>query len=411
MIPNNDTHIIKEWIDSILLSLGLSADSVSVLDGWVVFLLILILALLTNAFLRWGVMRGIHWLVLNTKASWDDFLFDDKVVQRLCGIVTPLVISLMLPLLYQAMDGNYAWLQSLLGKAIDLYIILACLLFINSLLKATFHILENRPGWHGRPINGLRQTGQVILVCIGVILGIAIIIDKSPAILLTGIGASAAVLMLVFKDSLLGLVAGVQLSANNMLKVGDWITMPQRGIDGMVVEVALTTIKVRGWNNTLQTLPPYLLISEPFDNWQAMRDTGGRRIKRSLNVDMTSVAFIDEARIEALRHDAVTETLLRDVDTTIEDGRMITNLELYIRAITNYISRHPRINHTMTIMVRQLQPTQWGLPVELYCFTADVNWIPHEQLQTEIISYSVALAPYFGLKLYQAPSSYDVKEQ
>ena len=142
-----------------------------------------------------------------------------------------------------------------------------------------------------------------------------------------------------------------------------------------------------------------------------MRDTGGRRIKRSLNVDMTSVAFIDEARIEALRHDAVTEALLRGVDTTIEDGRMITNLELYIRAITNYISRHPRINHTMTIMVRQLQPTQWGLPVELYCFTADVNWIPHEQLQTEIISYSVALAPYFGLKLYQAPSSYDVKEQ
>lgn len=406
---SNETHIIKTWIDNLLLKMGLDTDTVSVLDGWVIFIFIIIIALLTNVFLRWVVMRSIHWVVLHTKASWDDFLFDDKVVQRLCGIVTPVMVSMLLPMLGMAMDEEYRWLGEILTRAVDVYLVVMVVLFINALLKASFHIMECRPGWQGKPIKGLRQTGQVILACIAVILIIAILIDKSPAILLTGLGASAAVLMLVFQDSLLGLVAGVQLSANNMLKVGDWITMTQRGIDGVVEEVALTTIKIRGWDNTLQTLPPHLLVSEPFDNWQAMRDAGGRRIKRSLNIDMTSVRFFDEERIAALAKEPVVEPLLRNVATSIDDARMITNLELYIRVITQYIDRHPRINHTMTVMVRQLQPTEWGLPIELYCFSENVNWVPYEQLQTEIISYVVALAPYFGLRLYQAPSSHDLK--
>ncbi|MBR2367532.1 MAG: mechanosensitive ion channel [Alistipes sp.] len=406
---SNETHIIKTWIDNLLLKTGLDTDTVSVLDGWVIFIFIIIIALLTNVFLRWVVMRSIHWVVLHTKASWDDFLFDDKVVQRLCGIVTPVMVSMLLPMLGMAMDEEYRWLGEILTRAVDVYLVVMVVLFINALLKASFHIMECRPGWQGKPIKGLRQTGQVVLACIAVILIIAILIDKSPAILLTGLGASAAVLMLVFQDSLLGLVAGVQLSANNMLKVGDWITMTQRGIDGVVEEVALTTIKIRGWDNTLQTLPPHLLVSEPFDNWQAMRDAGGRRIKRSLNIDMTSVRFFDEERIAALVTEPVVEPLLRNVATSIDDARMITNLELYIRVITQYIDRHPRINHTMTVMVRQLQPTEWGLPIELYCFSENVNWVPYEQLQTEIISYVVALAPYFGLRLYQAPSSHDLK--
>jgi miniconductance mechanosensitive channel len=173
--------------------------------------------------------------------------------------------------------------------------------------------------------------------------------------------------------------------------------------------VSLTTVKIRGWNNTLQTIPPYLLISEPFDNWQAMRDSGGRRIKRSLNVDMTSVAFVSDQMIEELRSNSVTSAVMANVATETLEGARLTNLDLYIRYINRYIDEHPRVNHTMISMVRELQPTEWGVPIELYFFSSDVNWIPHEHLQTEVISHVVALAPLFGVRLYQAPSTLDLR--
>lgn len=403
-----DAHIFREWLDTLLIEWGIPEHTAQLLDGWIVLLLIVILALLGNAFMRWVVVRSVRWVVQHTKAQWDNFIFDDGVISRLCAIVTPVVLTIMLPLFFASLDKDLPWIFSLLTKIVDTYMLLACVRFVNSLLRATFNYVEHRPGWHNRPIKGLLQTGQVLLACVTLILTVAIFIDKSPAKLLAGIGASAAVLMLIFKDSILGLVAGVQLSLNNMLKVGDWITMSHRGIDGVVEEVALTTIKVRAWDNTLQTLPPYLLISESFDNWQAMRDRGGRRIKRSLNIDMTSICFLDEASIEELRRNPMTRESLSSIVTATEEGRTFTNLELYMRVLMNYIDRHPRINHTMTVMVRQLQPTEWGLPIELYCFSADVNWVPYEQLQAEIISYVVALAPYFGLRMYQAPSSHDL---
>jgi miniconductance mechanosensitive channel len=201
----------------------------------------------------------------------------------------------------------------------------------------------------------------------------------------------------------------VQLSANNMLKVGDWIEMPSRGIDGTVIEVSLTTIKVRSWDNTIQTIAPYLLISEPFSNWQAMRDTGGRRVKRSLNVDMNTVQFMDDTAISKLNENEFIAKLLSGVKTETAEGEQLTNLDLYMRAINRYIDLHPRVNHTMIAMVRQLQPNEWGLPIELYFFSADVNWVPYEHLQAEVISRIIALAPHFNIKLYQAPSGQDFK--
>lgn len=208
----------------------------------------------------------------------------------------------------------------------------------------------------------------------------------------------------------MGLVAGVQLSADNMLKVGDWIEVPSRGIDGVVESVSLTTVKVRGWNNTLQTIPPYVLVSEPFDNWQAMRDSGGRRIKRSLNIDMMSVRFATADLLKQLKGDDVVGAMLEGVELKTAEGTPLTNLDLFMRVILRYVKEHPRVNHNMLALVRQLQPTQWGLPVELYFFSSDVNWVPYETLQSEVISYVVALAPRFSLRIYQAPSSLDFRE-
>ena len=395
---------IKIEIYNTLIKWGCSDAVASILDGIIILLYITLFIALINISLRWGVMGTIHWLVKKTHVWWDDLLFDRKVMRHLCGIVTPIVINLTLPLLISSLDISREWVIDILYKGIDIYVILACLIFINTLFKTLFAIIEHRPTWKGKPIKGLLETLQVVLVIIGSILIIAVIIDKSPTGLLAGLGASAAVISFIFKDSLMGLVAGVQLSANNMLKVGDWIEMPSRGIDGVVVAVSLTTIKIRSWNNTLQTIPPYLLISEPFDNWQAMRDSGGRRIKRNINIDMSSLRFADEAFLESLRTNEATAEIMKSIATSLEEGGVVTNLDIYMRYINRYLDIHPRLNHTMTCMVRQLQPTEWGLPIELYCFSANVNWVPYEHLQAEIFSHIVALAPLFSIEIYQAPA-------
>lgn len=400
---------IKMEIYERLMKWGLSNNAAEVLDGVIVIIYLLLLLLVINLIFRWGVIRTTNIVVAHTKVEWDNILFGDKVLKRLCGIVTPLVINILLPTAISALNISSEWIVSVLHKGVEIYVVIAFALFMNTLFKAVFSIMVHRPAWQGKPLDGLLQIVQVIIAIVAGILIVAILIERSPAGLLTGLGASAAVISFIFKDTLLGLVAGVQLSANNMLKVGDWIEMPSRGIDGTVIEVSLTTIKVRSWDNTIQTIAPYTLISEPFSNWQAMRDTGGRRVKRSLNIDMTSVEFMDEEAISKLRTNDAIAKLISNIKTETEEGEMITNLDLYMRVINRYIDLHPRVNHTMIAMVRQLQPTEWGLPVELYFFTADVNWVPYEHLQAEVMSRIIALAPHFGIRLYQAPSGQDFK--
>ncbi|MBR3703131.1 MAG: mechanosensitive ion channel [Alistipes sp.] len=400
--------LFRDWVEAVLLQTGLSSELSSTFNRWIILLIIILFALLVDTAIRIGVSRLLQKIVSRTKATWDDYIFDKKVIKRLCNFITPTIIYILLPIAFSSAEGSDG-MYTILKRGVEIYMVIACIGFINTLLKVCFVIAEQHPAWQGKPIKGLMQTAQGIVIGIGLILVVSILIDKSPTLLLTGLGASAAVLMLIFKDSILGLVAGVQLSANNMLKVGDWISLPKRGVDGEVEEVSLTTIKVRAWDKTLQMLPPYLLISEPFDNWQAMRSAGGRRIKRSLNVDMTTIKLADSAFIDTLRQSDISRNLIEPIQTQSAEGGTLTNLDLFMRAVNNYLLHHPRVNPNMTVMVRQLQPSQWGLPIEIYCFSADVNWVPYENLQTEIISYVVAVAPLFGLRMYQAPSSADLR--
>lgn len=403
------SYFFHTLVERLLMMTSLSHTTIDKLERWVILLIIILFALAVDAVIRIGVARVLQQIVSRTKATWDDHIFNKDVIKRLCNFVTPTIIYILLPIAFSSTDGSNDGMHLILERGVEVWMVVACIRFVNVLLKVLFDIAEQHPAWQGKPIKGLLQTGQGIVMGIGAILIVSILIDKSPTLLLTGLGASAAVLMLIFKDSILGLVAGVQLAANNMLKVGDWISMPSRGIDGEVEEVSLTTIKVRGWDKTLQTLPPYLLISEPFQNWQAMRSSGGRRIKRSLNVDMNSIRFADEAYIEQLRSNEQSRALIEDIATQSDEGETLTNLDLFMRAVNNYLLHHPRVNPNMTIMVRQLQPSEWGLPIEMYCFSANVNWVPYENLQTEIISYVVAAAPLFGLRMYQAPSGMDLR--
>ncbi len=403
------SQFFRNLVNNILVEFGWSSEVIGSLNRWVVLLLIILFALLVDMIIRIGLLRLLRKIVSRTKATWDDHIFDKNVMRRLCNFITPTIIYVLLPIAFSSADGSNDGMHILLERGVEIYMVIAFVRFVNILLKVCFDVAEQQPAWQGKPIKGLMQTGQVIVIGIGAILIISILIDKSPTLLLTGLGASAAVLMLIFKDSILGLVAGVQLSANNMLKVGDWISLPKHGVDGEVEEVSLTTIKVRAWDKTLLTLPPYVLISEPFSNWQAMRLSGGRRIKRSLNIDMTSVQFADETFIGKLRNNEISRALIKEISTQSLENEMLTNLDLFMRAINNYLLHHPRVNPNMTIMVRQLQPSEWGLPIEVYCFSANVNWIPYENLQTEIISYVVAVAPLFNIRIYQAPSGLDLR--
>ena len=400
---------IREWFYNVMINFGCDHATADSLHGWVMLVSMILCVIAINAIIRFGVIRAVGWVVRRTKFTWDDIIFNAKVVHRMGNILMPIIIKIALSSIITALNITGAWLQNALYCIVDIWIILAVLFFINSLLIAFYELLEQRPGLQGRPIRGLLQTCQVILILIGIILIVAILMNESPAILLTGLGASAAVISFIFKDSLMGLIAGVQLSVNNMLKVGDWIEMPSRNIDGVVEEVTLTTIKIRAWNNTLQTIPPYLLISEPFDNWQAMFSTGGRRIKRSVKVDITSIAFADDALIERLRNNELTRDLMNGVATESLEGVRFTNVDLYARCINRFIDRHPRVNHKMLSMVRQLQPTECGLPIEMYFFTADVRWVYHEHLQTEIVSFVLAIAPLFDVRIYQAPNTLDLR--
>lgn len=402
------SKLFRNWVEQILSLTNLSNEAIAALDRWIILFIIILFALLVDAVIRIGIARLLQQIVSRTKATWDDHLFDKKIIKRLCNFITPTIIYVLLPIAFSTTDGSNDGLHIILERGVEIYMVIACIRFVNVLLKVLFEIAEQHPAWQGKPIKGLMQTGQGIVIGIGTILIVSILIDKSPTLLLTGLGASAAVLMLIFKDSILGLVSGVQLSANNMLKVGDWISMPQHGIDGEVEEVSLTTIKVRAWDKTLQMLPPYLLISESFNNWQAMRSSGGRRIKRSLNVDMSSIKLADATFITKLQSTELSRELINHIETLSAEGATLTNLDLFMRSINSYLLRHPRVNPNMIVMVRQLQPSEWGLPIEIYCFSADVNWVPYENLQTEIISYVVAIAPLFELKMYQAPSTFNI---
>jgi miniconductance mechanosensitive channel len=241
---------------------------------------------------------------------------------------------------------------------------------------------------------------KIIIICVGIIIIIGIVIEKDPSYLLAGLGASAAVFMLVFKDSIMGLVAGVQLSANDMLRPGDWITMEKYGADGMVQDVSLTTVKVQNWDKTITTIPPYALVSDSFQNWRGMFDSGGRRIKRSINIDMNTIAFFGEEQLEQLAK--------KNLYHGESKGKKVVNLTLFREWLENWLKEHPQVNKEMITMVRQLQPTTQGMPLELYFFFNGTAWVMYEHLQSEIFEYVLATLPEFGLKTFQSPTGGDL---
>ena len=413
--------VVDEWMYGVLRELGFSVETADVWDRWVVLGFIVAIAFVSDFVCRQLLLRVVKRIVARTKVTWDDILFEDRVLRRLCHIVPPVLIYFLLPLAFPPESGMVAFVLKLLL----IYVIAVVLRFVNAFLKALHDVADQKEELQGKPLKGLMQTGQVIAFFVCIILIISILIDKSPARLLAGLGASAAILMLVFKDSIMGLVSGIQLTANDMLHVGDWISMSKYGVNGRVTEVTLNTVKVRNWDNTIVTVPPYLLISDSFQNWRPMQDSGGRRVMRSVNIDMNSVRFCTPEMLDRFRKIRLLKDYIDETERLIAEsneqagvendpepvnGLHQTNLGVFRAYLERYLRSLAGINQEMMLMVRQLQPTEKGLPVELYFFSKVTEWTVYEKVQADVFDHVLAVIPEFGLRVFQNPAGSDVRD-
>lgn len=388
-------NVLTDSLEELLTQYGLGQESISITQRIIWIAVILLIAYLTDLICRKVIVPAIKKIVATTKATWDDYLFSNKVLDSVCHIIPSIVIYILLPFAFYDVPS---WL-SFLMKISQVYIIATTLKLICVFLSALYELSNQHEQLKDRPLKGVYQMLKIIAIFVGTIGIISVLIDKSPIALFAGLGAAATVLMLVFKDTIVGLVAGVQLSANDMLRPGDWIVMEKSGANGVVTEVTLTTIKVRNWDNTITTIPPYTLVSDSFQNWRGMQESDGRRIKRSINIDMRSVRFCAPEELK----NYVANGWITPEEATPET----INLGVFRKYLENYLRQHPLVNTNMTLMVRQLQPTPQGLPIELYFFSANKNWVPYEQLQADIFDYVLAVLPQFGLRIFQSPSGND----
>lgn len=376
--------------------LGITADSRAWLYWLIAIAAIALVVFMADVVCRRLLLPLVKRLTRATRAVWDDILLSDTLLKDVSRLVPPILIAVLMPL---AFSHGHPTLDLLL-KVNLIYLIAIIAKLLCTFLSALYDLSSHQDRLKNHPIKGIYQMLKIVVICVALIIVVSILINKNPGYILTALGASAAVLMLVFKDTIMGLVAGVQLSANDMLRPGDWITMPKYGADGDVEEVTLTTVKVRNWDKTITTIPPYALVSDSFQNWRGMQESGGRRVKRSVYVDMRSISFCSDEQMAEFERRGWLEGVERE-------DKFVVNLHVFRNYLEDYLQHHPRVNSGMTIMVRQLQPTAQGLPLELYFFSDGTEWVPYEHLQSEIFEHVFAVMPTFGLRVFQSPMGID----
>ena len=383
-----------------------------------IFGIIFITAIIVHVILHWVVLRAFEKRANASSRLWLQIITQNKLFHRLAFTLQGIIVNIQAALWLQ--KGSEA--AEILVTCAQLWIMMYALLSLFSLLDVILNLSQKLPAASQLPLKGIFQGIKLIGAIIVGILMISLLIGQSPAILISGLGAMAAVLMLVFKDPILGLVAGIQLSANDMLKLGDWLEMPKYGADGAVIDIGLTTVKVRNWDNTITTIPTWSLVSDSFKNWSGMSASGGRRIKRSISIDATSIHFLDEDERQRLhkahllkpylttRHQEIDEwNQLLDAPESVLNHRRMTNIGTFRAYLNEYLRHHPRIRKDMTLMVRQLAPDDHGLPIEIYAFTNTVVWLEYESIQADIFDHIFAVIEEFGLRIHQSPTGNDIR--
>ncbi|WP_278069344.1 mechanosensitive ion channel family protein [Brevundimonas sanguinis] len=380
--------------------------------------LLVLVALIADFVVRRVLTRLILKVVGRAAQDLDVLL--QPVVRSFTRVVPAIIIYRGIGGVPHLSPGVVTLVQNVAGA----FMIVAVAVGIGAALDMANAIYARSPRAHRRSIKGYLQVLKIVIYAVATILVIAALIDRSPLLLLSGLGALAAVLMLVFKDTILSLVASVQLNSNDMLRVGDWIEMPQVNADGDVIDIALHTVKVQNWDKTVTTIPTWRMINESYKNWRGMQESGGRRIKRALLIDQTSARFLTEAERDRMRRFLLIDDYLADKAVEMADWnaklvaagrdpvnmRRSTNIGAFRAYVQNYLENHPRIRQDMTLLVRQLQPTERGLPLEIYAFTATVAWAEYEAIQGDIFDHLLAILPEFGLRLFQSPSGADFSQ-
>ncbi len=404
-----------KYIENQLLLYGLNEELTRLVTNALMAIFIILLSALLYIVARKILLRILEKFAAKSKAKWDDILLKNKVLERIIHIIPAFVIHTSAPVF----PDYQAWIQ----RIAFCYMVLVFLLALDKLFDTVDDIYNNFQTSKVRPIKGYLQVLKIISYVIGIIVIIGVLMDRSPWLLLGSIGAASAVLLLVFQNSILGFVAGIQLSSNNMVQIGDWIEMEKYGADGEVTEISLHTVKVQNWDKTITTIPTYALVSESFKNWKGMQDAGGRRIMRAISIDMTSIKFCNEEMLERFnkiqyihnyleekKNETVSYNTMNDIDySMMVNGRHLTNIGTFRAYIENYLKNHPKVHKGMTLMVRQLAPNEKGLPIEIYAFINDTEWVNYEVIQADIFDHILAVIPEFDLRIFQNPTGDDLK--
>jgi miniconductance mechanosensitive channel len=408
------------FLRDILQNLGLGRSLSIFLVSLIMVILVVFLSWLAYIVTRFIIDRIVTVIVRKSKFKWDDIFLDNKVFTHLSHFAPAVVIYLMAGL---ALDPYPGWLD-FVQELTYLYMIVAGMLFLFSFVNAWHMIYQTLPISEHRHIKGYLQLLKIFIGFIAFLIIISVVFDKDLTTLIAGLGAMAAVLLLIFKDTILGLVASVQLSANNMVRIGDWISMPSRGADGTVLDITLNTVKVENFDKTIVTVPTYSLVQESFQNWSGMERSGGRRIKRAIYIDVRSIRFLDKEQIKRFKKIQILRDYIDHKEKDLEDynkehniddsvlinGRRMTNVGTFRAYINAYLKQHPHIHNDMTFLVRQLPVTEKGLPIEIYVFSKIQEWAKYEAIQADIFDHLLAVVPEFGLRIFQNPTGDDFQQ-
>lgn len=391
--------------------MGINVDNLGITGTWLALLktgIIVVLAVLAFFLLSRGIPYLIYRLMRKTHMAWGEIIYKERFFSKLSYLVAPLTAKIILN------SDLFDISKDFLGKLISIWLVIAFVVIINAFLNTINKIYESYPISRDRPITVFIQVIKIFIVLSAIVVMVSVLFGINPTGLLASLSAITAVLMLVFKDSILGFVAGIQLMGNSMVRIGDWIEMPSMGVDGEVLEINLTTVKVKNWNLTISTIPTYELVSKSFMNWRGMEESTGRRIKRYVNIDIAAVHFLSEKEIEKFRNsdllkDYINKTLpllegYNQGKDTVLDEHKLTNLGVFRQYMEMWLDANPNINKNLTCMVRQLQPTATGIPIEIYCFSAKQQWVDYERVQSDVFDHMLAVIPHFNLKVFQYPT-------
>lgn len=387
--------IAERYSELLIDKVGLSETSGGIIYGASA----VVLMIAAGVGINWGIQWLFAWIMekreKNKRSRWHGYLVKRRLGHHLLLLIPGMLLYVLPYLFYKTDDQMVRYLH----RADIIFMLTVLIRILNAVLFCFLDFYSTTDKNKKHPLKGLVQALQVILYFVGGIIIVAVLIDKSPAVLLTGLGASAAVLMLIFKDSILGFVAGVQLSQNNMVRIGDWIQMTDDSANGTVEEITLNTVKVRNWDNTITMIPPYTLVSAPFKNWRGMQESGGRRADKRIFIDINSLMVCTDDMISKIRADLP----LMAENKEDNASEILTNIQLYRLYIERYLRHNPDVNQSLDIIVTQKEATPFGLPIEVYFFTREKAWAVYEKKQSDIFDHLMTIAPDFGLRIYQRP--------